>query len=417
VTWPEPPAGGPLGDGRFAHATDRPATIDDLRQVVADRVAEGHALYPQGGGTALDHGGPPRQPGVAIDTRSLDRVIDYPHADMTITVEAGITLAALQGLLAEKNQRFLIDSPHPERATVGGIYATNSCGSRRFGAGRPRDQVLGVAFVTSDAALVHGGGRVVKNVAGYDFPRLLTGSMGTLGVIAEVTLKVRPRPERSALVWLPFDGPDAIAPALDRLNTSDTRPMAVELLNPAAARQVGEPLGLPADGWTIVVGFEDNAGSVGWEVDRLRSEVACPAAVVREQDEAAPLWSALNAYPAAEAGPVTLVANIRPACVAEFAAGLDPARWAVQAHAGNGIVRAHVLGSRSLDDLAPEVDRHRALAVRDGGNLVLSRCPTAWKERLRIWGEPRPDWSLCQRIKQALDPLAVMNPGRFVGTI
>jgi glycolate oxidase FAD binding subunit len=165
------------------------------------------------------------------------------------------------------------------------------------------------------------------------------------------------------------------------------------------------------------VGIEDNAGSVAWQVDRLKAELAGVPAVVREQDEAGPLWSALNEYPAAEVGPVTLVANIRPSCVAELIREFDPGRWAVQAHAGNGILRAHALGAPGLDDLAPEIDRLRALAVRDGGNLVLSRCPTDWKERLRVWGEPRPDWALCRRIKQALDPPAAMNPGRFVDGI
>jgi glycolate oxidase FAD binding subunit len=417
VTWPDPPAGGPLGDGRYAHATDRPATVDDLRQAVTDRVAQGHAIYPQGGRTALDHGGPPGRPGVAVDTGSLDRVVDYPHADMTITVEAGITVAALGACLAAQGQRLLIDVPRPALATVGGVYATNTCGPRRFGAGRPRDQILGVAFVTSDGALVRGGGRVVKNVAGYDFPRLITGSMGTLGVITEVTLKVRPRPEASALAWATFDDASPLATVLEQLNTSGTRPIAVELLNPSAAQRVGEPLGLPTGRWTVVVGFEDNLTSVAWQLDRLRTELARPALEIREGSEAEPLWSALTEFQAAEMGPVTALANLRPSGVPGFVAELDPGRWAVQAHAGNGIVRAHALGEPDLDRLAAEIDRLRALSVRDGGNLALSRCPTRWKERLRVWGEPRADWAVCARVKQALDPLGVMNPGRFVGNI
>ncbi len=253
-TWPDSPLGGRLGDGRNAHATDRPETIDALRQVVTDRVAEGLAIYPQGGGTALDYGGTPRAPGVAVDTRALNRVIEYPAADMTITVEAGITLSALRAVLATENQRLLIDAPEPDRATIGGIFATNSCGPRRFGLGRPRDQIIGVSFVTADGAFVKGGGRVVKNVAGYDFPRLLTGSMGTLGVLSVLTLKVRPLPEASDLVWIPLANPDTIAAALERLNSSATRPVAVELLNPSrrpvywrAARHADRRLG--ARGW------------------------------------------------------------------------------------------------------------------------------------------------------------------------
>ena len=132
-----------------------------------------------------------------------------------------MTLSALKATLAEQRQRLLVDAPHPDRATLGGIYATNTTGSRRFGAGRPRDQVIGVSFVTSDGAVVKGGGRVVKNVAGYDFPKLLTGSMGTLGIIVQLTLKVRPIPEASAIAWIPLTGPIAAAERLERLNTSD----------------------------------------------------------------------------------------------------------------------------------------------------------------------------------------------------
>jgi glycolate oxidase FAD binding subunit len=418
LTWPDPPAAGPLGDGRFALEADRPARIDDLRRVVAERVAQGHAIYPQGGGTALDYGGTPRAPGVIVDTRALNRVIDYPAADMTITVEAGITIGALRQTLAGGNQRLLIDAPHPDRATVGGVYATNTSGPRRYGAGRPRDQILGVSFVTSDGALVKGGGRVVKNVAGYDFPRLLTGSLGTLGVIVQVTLKVRPRPEASALVWSAFERPDDLAPALDRLNTSDTRPIALELLNPSASRRVGEALGLPAGLWTLVVGIEDSAPSVAWQVERLRTELAGARGEVRQGPDAEPLWSALTGFQAEEVGPLTIVASAKPSAVAAFVAGLDPGRWAAQAHAGNGIVRAHLIAADAgLDATAGDVARLRALAVRDGGSLVLMRCPAAWKERLKVWGDPRPDWALAERVKRALDPLGVMNPGRFVGRI
>ncbi|HMB07462.1 MAG TPA: FAD-binding oxidoreductase, partial [Isosphaeraceae bacterium] len=281
----------------------------------------------------------------------------------------------------------------------------------------PRDQLIGVSFVTSDGALVKGGGRVVKNVAGYDFPKLLTGSLGTLGIITQLTLKVRPIPEADSLVWVPFSTADSLGPVLDRLNTSATRPVAVELLNTTGARLAGEALGFPVGDWAIVVGFEDNAASVAWQVDRLMIELGRTNIVIREGADAAPLWSSLTEFQAAEVGPVSFVANLRPSTVAPFVRGLDPDRWAVQTHAGNGIVRAHALGTPDWQALAPEIDRLRAAADRDGGNLILSRCPTEAKERLRVWGEPRPDWALAERVKRALDPKGVMNPGRFVATI
>ncbi|MGC8643184.1 MAG: FAD-binding oxidoreductase [Isosphaeraceae bacterium] len=417
ATWPEPPAAGPLGDGRHARERLRPATVAELRDMVREQVSRGSAIYPQGGATALDYGGPPGRPGVAIDTTAMAGVIDYPHADMTITVQAGITASALRAILAEKHQRLQLDIPQADRATLGGVYATATCGPRRFGLGRPRDQIVGVSFVTTEGVEVKGGGRVVKNVAGYDFPRLLTGSMGTLGIITQMTLIVRPLPEASALCWAPFAALDPIASALDALNTSAARPVAIDLLSPLAAKSMGEPLGLSTEGWVVVIGLEDSAASVRWQTNRLLIELGRTDLKVLEDDATSPLWSALTEFQAAESGPISCVANLPPSRVVPFLQNVDAARWSVQAHAGNGIVRLQGLGEWNLDEAAAEIDRLRGQAVRDGGNLILSRCPTGWKDRLRVWGEPRADWALARRIKQTLDPLGAFNPGRFVGGI
>jgi glycolate oxidase FAD binding subunit len=383
---------------------------------VTKRAEADLAVYPQGGRTALDYGGPPRRPGVAFDVRALDQVIDYPAADMTITVQAGMTLGALTKALAGSNQRLPLDAPFPDQATLGGIYATNTSGPRRFGLGRPRDLIIGVSFVTAAGELVKGGGRVVKNVAGYDFPKLLTGSMGTLGIIVEMTLKVRPRPEASALACIPFADTLALAETLDRLNTSDTRPIAVELLNRVTTRFGPH---LPGEDWCLVLGYEDNATSVEWQIDRLRQELGERARVmtVFRDQEAAPLGDFLVGFQAREIGPLTLVANLRPSTTISFCSGLDPEKWAVQAHAGNGIVHAHWLGEATSELPTGEISRFRKAAVQSGGNLILARCPTDAKARLVVWGSPRGDWALMEKVKQALDPKGILNPGRFVGTI
>lgn len=417
ATWPDSMEGGTLGDGRHAMATLRPASVEELCQMVSERVALGHAIYPQGGRTALDYGGIPARPGVAIDTTAINRLIDYPFADMTITVEAGMTLAALQEILAEKGQRALVEAPDPGRATVGGIYATNTSGPRRYAVGRPRDQIIGVSFVTSAGVVVKGGGRVVKNVAGYDLPKLLTGSMGTLGIITQMTLKVRPVPEASAIAWVPFWNLKSLDDALDQLNKSGTRPVALDYFNGSGARAVGQGLGLPTGQGILAIGYEDNTASVHWQLDRLKTELRRDDFAILEGGDAAPLWIALSEFQKARpgSGPVSFIANLRPSSVASFVDTIDPERWLVQAHAGNGIVRAHAQGAWTPDETGQQIKKLRALATRDGGNLILARCPTAWKELLRVWGEPRPDWAIAERVKTALDPHAAMNPGRFVG--
>jgi glycolate oxidase FAD binding subunit len=415
--WPDAPGAGPLGDGRFALASFRPNSPEDLCEIVRRHVAQGLAIYPQGGKTSLDYGGIPRRPGVAIDTTALDQVIDYPHADMTITVQAGVTMCGLRQVLAGQGQRLLIDAPFAHRATLGGIYATNTTGSRRFGAGRPRDQIIGVSFVTSEGAVVKGGGRVVKNVAGYDFPKLLTGSMGTLGIITQFTVKVRPIPEASAIAWVPFESATEFTEALHHLNTSGTRPIAIDALNRPAALEIGQVLGLSGADWVIVVGYEENPQSVRWQIDRLRAELGGRELVVIESEPASSLWDSLTGFQAREFGPITFVANVRPSHVPTFVQKLDPERWSVQAHAGSGIIRALSLGDWTLEAAEFQVSLHRADACQNGGDLILSRCPTQWKARLQVWGTGRQDWPIAQRIKSALDPHGAMNPGRFVGTI
>ncbi|MDR3619012.1 MAG: FAD-binding oxidoreductase [Paludisphaera borealis] len=415
--WPEAPGAGPLGDGRWATETLHLRTVDEVCEAVRGQAEAGRALYPQGGRTALDYGRPPGRPGAAIDVTGLNQVIDYPHADMTITIQAGATVAALRSVLGEHRQRLLIDVPQADRATLGGVYATNASGPRRFGLGRPRDQIIGVSFVTSEGVAVKGGGRVVKNVAGYDFPKLLTGSMGTLGVITQLTLKVRPLPEASALVWLRVPDAGRIDALLAAFDTSATRPVAIELLNPAASRIIGGASSVAADSWVLAVGLEDGVDSVNWQIDRLGKDFEGVDFEVFRDAGSESLWSALIEFQAAEPGPIGCVANLRPSRVAAFVGDLDPERWAVQAHAGNGVVRMQAIGEWTEDQAARAIDARRAAAVRDGGNLIVARCPTAWKDRLRVWGEPRADWALARRVKQALDPRGLMNPGRFVGDI
>lgn len=411
--WPDSPDLPPLGDGRRAVGLHRPRNVDELRDLVRSEANAGRAVYPQGGRTALDYGGIPARPGVAVDLSALNQFVDYPHADMTITVQGGVNVAALQAVLAEHHQRLLFDIPTAERATIGGALATGVFGPRRYGQGRPRDSIIGVSFVTSKGVEVKGGGRVVKNVAGYDFPKLLTGSLGTLGVITQATLKVRPKPGGSALIWLPVEDPTTLDAHLASLDASSTRPVAVEFLNPSAATIIGDVLGLRGGSWTFVLGIEDDDASVAWQVDHFLSGKA-GGVEVRRNDETLPLWSALTEF---QAGPALLActATLRPSRVAGFMAALDRERWAVQAHAGSGVVRMRAVGEWSEDQAAEAVAAARKQAVRDSGSLVVSRCPSAWKPGLRVWGDPRPDWALGKAVKQALDPIGLMNPGRFVG--
>ena len=180
--------------------TRTPANQAELAAVVSEAHAAGTPLqHPLGGGTSLEYGLPARQAGLGLSLTGLTRVVDYPARDMTITVEAGLPLAELAGILAGERQWLPVEGPQPAEATIGGLMATAWSGPRRYGWGTMRDFVIGVSAVDGRGIPFKGGGRVVKNVAGYDFCKLLTGSCGTLAVVTQLTLKLRPLPDRSGL--------------------------------------------------------------------------------------------------------------------------------------------------------------------------------------------------------------------------
>src|SRR5579884_4407843 len=245
----------------------RPQSVAEIGDIVRRAAAEGQAIYPVGGRTLLHIGLPPTRPGIAVDLWSLSQVLDYPARDMTVTVQAGITLAQLQAILATENQRLPIDVPHAEQATLGGVLAANVNGARRLGFGTLRDYVIGISTINDEGQEVKAGGRVVKNVAGYDLCKLHVGALGTLGIIGEVTLKLRPLPESKAVVTFGCETA-ALDRLLDQLHETRTRPVCLDVLNSAAARCLAHDarLHLPEAPWVIVVGFEDDGEAVGWQV-------------------------------------------------------------------------------------------------------------------------------------------------------
>src|SRR5262249_30163574 len=252
-------------------------------------------LYPIGGRTALDVGLPPIKPGIAVETTALNEVIDYPARDMTVTVRAGITLAKLQETLAAENQWLPLDLPQPRSTTLGGAVALNQSGPHRHGYGTLRDYVIGISFVTDEGVEVKAGGRVVKNVAGYDLMKLQIGALGTLGIVTQLTLKVKPKPESSVAVLLGCDTP-ALGSVLDLLHASKARPAVVELLNQDAWRAAGVNPSVSA-GWVLAVGLEEKATTVEWQLNTLLGELK--SAPVRDVTAirgpaVEPLWRSLT---------------------------------------------------------------------------------------------------------------------------
>jgi glycolate oxidase FAD binding subunit len=403
----------------------QPQSVVELGEMVRRAATENQAIYPIGGWTLLHIGLPPARPGIAIDLRSLSQVLDYPARDMTITVQAGITFARLQALLAGENQRLPIDVPHAEDATLGGVLAANVSGPRRLGFGTWRDYVIGISTVNDEGQETKAGGRVVKNVAGYDLCKLHIGALGTLGIITEVTLKLRPLPESTALVTFGCQTA-ALDRLLDQLHASRTRSICLDVLNQPAVRAVVREtrLNLPEAPWMIVVGFEANSDAVGWQVRQLLHELA-PSDIQGLEARAGaacnPLWNGLIQHTPSGLTPparplLTFKANLLPSTVAAFcrqAATLDET-IRLHAHAGSGIVHGHFDSDLTLPRLAAMLKELTDIAVRVEGNVVLPRCPVEWKRELPIWGRERGDLWLMRQVKDKLDPRHLFNPGRFV---
>ena len=391
----------------------RPATVAELGDLVRGASAE-RPIYPCGGQTQLGLGRTPTVPGTAVDLRGLDRVVDFPARDMTITVEAGITIAKLQTLIAAENLRLPIDVPNSDRATLGGILATNVSGSRRFGYGTLRDYVIGISAINDDGNEFKAGGRVVKNVAGYDLCKLLVGSLGTIGVISQVTLKLRPLAEEQAILRLPCEA-GKLGALLDRLAISRTRPVILDVVNRDGAKRltINDATPSAATERFVLVGYEGNADAVKWQVQQLVKELGGSFAVEACVGYTSkPLDLAMSEWPASPDAKLTLKASLLPSATADFISHVESLGSvpALRAHAGNGIVLGHYAGEVSLASARDLVAGWRKGAAA----VVVVRCPTDWKPELNVWGPPPTDIDAMREVKKRFDPRGVFNPGRFV---
>ncbi len=398
-----------------------PATQTELARFMADNTAtRQRVLYPVGGRTALHFGCPAVEPGVAISTAKLTNVIDYPARDMTVTVEAGIRIEALHELLLRERQRLPIDVPQSHRATLGGIIACNAAGARRFGLGTLRDYIIGITAIDAAGIPFKAGGRVVKNVAGYDLCKVLNGALGTLGLVTQVTLKLRPIPESTRWLWASFSNFKQIEVTLEKLLLSATRPIALEVLDASAAAEIAAEArtSLPTEGPVLGLAFEGSAREVAWQLDALQSELRPHnprQMVITPEAEGDGLWNALTEFEITAEEPLTFKANLLPSRTMEFLELATREQISVQAHAGNGIVIGHLPDRvTSAQTAAGLLTPLRQFVRQHHGNLIIVNAPETWKQEIPTWGEPEASWPLMQKLKDQLDPQDLLNRGRFI---
>lgn len=349
-----------------------PHSAEETAEILRAANEDGASVIPRGGGTKSDWGNPPRRTDILLSTANLNRVIEHAWADLTVTVEAGCTIAELQRTLAHHGQRLAVDPLWPEKATVGGVLSTNDTGTLRLRYGGLRDLVIGVTLALADGTLARSGGKVVKNVAGYDLSKLVTGAFGTLGVITSATFRLHPLPKHTHTVTAAVPDLAAMQLLLSKILDAQLVPAAIQVRAGAGAPQID-------------VLFEGTEEGIYAQVDRLREMTPLTdtdAEVFRRLDAGAKI-------------------SVLPARIAETLEALDG--YAVVEATGLGWVQSHHLSQM----------REKIEAM--GGSLVLMRPYNS----LDAWGATAGGDALplMRAIKRRFDPRGILNPGVFVGGI
>ncbi len=442
-------------DGITPEALVYPETLNQVGEIIKLANAEGWGVIPWGGGTTMALGKPPLRFDLVLSTTGLNKILDLDVANLTVTAQAGVRLVDLQDLLAGKENRcfftpdgnlkeqadymcsgdkykgvFLpLDPPFPDRVTLGGIVAANSTGPKRLRFGLPRDLILGVKYVSPTGEIITMGGKTVKNVSGYDVSKIMIGSLGTLGIIGEITFRLLPLPENVSTVLAGFATAASARSFVDRVLGSKLLPTSVEILNRLGYDLTrSRSLSLPPRGWCVAVGVQGFEEEVVREIadltDMARRENALESAQL-DRENTFTFWQTLANCGAALEGKTTikfkgsfLISRYAEIMEAWSLASADY-QAALTISAGLGLAHGYIFSPPDEDPekLAAVGSAFRGATEKHGGSMVVESAPVALKQKLDPWGGTREDFLLMKSIKANIDPVCVLNPGRFLGGI
>jgi glycolate oxidase FAD binding subunit len=397
-------------DGMAPELVVSPASEGELANVLADAHAFGLAAIAFGAGNHIALGNMPSAYDVAIATGELNRIVAHEPADLTVTVEPGVPLSHLKEVLAAHNQFLPLDPPCSD-ATIGGLIATAAQGPMRHAFGTVRDWLLGVRIVHADGSISKAGGRVVKNVTGYEMTKLYAGSLGTLGVISEATFKLVPSPSSARTIALTFDSPHAAATVALAAQDAGLALHAVELLSPPAAFAV-----LGEARWSLLMRLAGTQGAVERSMRELTAFAAgLRANAIEGDDEPWQRWNDVFAH-----AKLALRLSVQPSSVADAIEILDRrfagAAATISATVSAGVVRANLRPSRE-HRAATLMQHSREVAARFDGHVIVDVAPVSYKHEHDVFGPLRPDFAIMARMKDEFDPRRVLSPGRFVGRL
>lgn len=392
-----------------------PHTPAELAEVIACCDRNKWRVLPYGNGSKIGWGGLASGVELVVSTKRLNQLIQHAVGDLTVTLEAGTKFSDLQATLASAKQFLALDPDSPESATVGGIVATANAGSLRQRYGGVRDHLLGITFVRADGQIAKAGGRVVKNVAGYDLMKLFTGSYGTLGIITSMTFRVYPLPSDSATVILTGDA-DAITHAFTSQRASALAPTAVDLLSTTLVTRlgIGQGLGLMTRFQSMTESVEQQSAAIL----ELGKQLGLQGIIYQSDDES-DLWQKLQQQmrESTTEHHITCKIGVVPSKAVATLNQLDsiaPQQLMGLIHAGSG---SGLLRLETSADTTQLISEMRSLLQTQSGFLSILEAPVTLKQQIDVWGYNGNAVDLMRRIKQQFDPQNILSPHRFVGGI
>jgi glycolate oxidase FAD binding subunit len=424
-------------DGKKPRIIVSPGTIDEVSKVVAFANGQHLTIIPRGNGTKMGMGGIPKKIDIVLSTTRLNRVTDRDCENLTLSAEGGITLDEVQKNLAKVGRGYFLplDPPFTEKATLGGIVATNSSGPKRLLYGTARDLIIGTKAVFPNGDLVISGGKTVKNVSGYDMCKLLIGSYGTLGIICEITFKLLPLPEKEATLLLSFAKLEEADGFACELRGSQLIPSSTEILNATTVQKMKYSMSMPPNrNYVVAIGVEGVAESIDRQISQL-SEMGKKhgvlEAVTLDSQKHQAFWIAIRdvSYGLTEGNPslISLKSSFLISKSGEMLGnyekiareiGID---CALICHSGNGILYSYLLPGKNfrskIESIVELIGKLTSEAVKNGGSLVVESSPLSIKKKVDVWGQSRSDYLIVHRLKEQIDPAGILNVGRFVGGI
>ena len=400
-------------DGQQPSAVATPETAAELAATISQYEHQDATIVPIGGGTSLGLGNVPKRVDLAITTGALARVLAYAPSDLTLSVEAGATVAAVQRLLAEHGQELRIDVPFPERATIGGVIATGYAGPRRLRDGTVRDLLLGASFARMDGTLAKSGGLVVKNVSGFDLGRLMHGALGTLGVLTSVNLKVLPAAKTDRTKVVDGDGNvaalTAVADAACRL---PVRPTSVEVMLSHGAPRLA----------VRMCGREEGVLSQERELKTLLGERGLAVTDELDGDGSRDWWQeTLDHWAEERPDAAQFLISVRPrnvtAMLSQLATVVDDHSSGAECTCSFGLGLARLTMQVPSDNPELWISENQREWLNHADNLVIQYAPSHAKRGIDVWGREASGLAVMRELKCQLDPSGALNRGRFMGFI